>query len=236
MTTTPRIDTELTSSRMASTAARRRPSLSPRPTHRPAGHRARPVTPDQPEGEITIGRFPAAGFRHGCDCPRAGSAVRTWDTRCRDDPADEGHPKPRLLQDGRDMFWSLALLVFACIPLAGLVGMCVRSGQMGRRRGAVPVYDAPDALQADADASASQSGCLGCPRAGSPPGRRGGIEVGTHGSGRPAAKARADNHRRLCGTVADVSQPDADKRRRGQVRRLDPYVDVSDGEPRTSAA
>ena len=32
--------------------------------------------------------------------------------------------KPRLLQDGRDMFWSLGPLVVGCIVLAGLVGMC----------------------------------------------------------------------------------------------------------------
>ena len=32
--------------------------------------------------------------------------------------------KPRLLQDGRDMFWSMAPLVLACIVLAGVVGMC----------------------------------------------------------------------------------------------------------------
>ena len=36
MTTTPRIDTELTSWRIASTAAPSPPSLSPRPTQRPA--------------------------------------------------------------------------------------------------------------------------------------------------------------------------------------------------------
>ena len=32
--------------------------------------------------------------------------------------------KPRLLQDGRDMFWSMAPLVLACVVLAGLLGMC----------------------------------------------------------------------------------------------------------------
>ena len=41
------------------------------------------------------------------------------------EPAPAPKPaKPRLLQDGRDMFWSLAPLVLACIVLAGLVGMC----------------------------------------------------------------------------------------------------------------
>jgi hypothetical protein len=58
-------------------------------------------------------------------------------------------PKPRLLQDGRDMFWSLAPLVVGCILLAGLVGMC--SFQPGRsREGRIPSYDAAAALRADA--------------------------------------------------------------------------------------
>jgi Protein of unknown function (DUF4245) len=56
--------------------------------------------------------------------------------------------KPRLLQDGRDMFWSLMPLVLGCILLAGLVGMC--SFQAGSHRGAVPSYDAAAALRADA--------------------------------------------------------------------------------------
>ncbi|GAY17749.1 membrane protein [Mycobacterium sp. shizuoka-1] len=59
-------------------------------------------------------------------------------------------PKPRLLQDGRDMFWSLAPLVVACIVLAGLVGMCsVRPSSP--RDGTPPPYDAPAALKADAE-------------------------------------------------------------------------------------
>jgi len=59
--------------------------------------------------------------------------------------------KPRILQDGRDMFWSLAPLVIACIVLAGMLGMCsFQAGGPGP--GPVPDYDAPAALQADADA------------------------------------------------------------------------------------
>lgn len=58
-------------------------------------------------------------------------------------------PKPRLLQDGRDMFWSLAPLILACIALAGLVGMCsVRPSGPGD--GTPPPYDAAAALKADA--------------------------------------------------------------------------------------
>ena len=57
--------------------------------------------------------------------------------------------KPRLLQDGRDMFWSIAPLVVACIVLAGLVGMCSFSPG-GINRGPVPSYNAASALRADA--------------------------------------------------------------------------------------
>lgn len=60
-------------------------------------------------------------------------------------------PKPRLLQDGRDMFWSIAPLVIACIVLAGVLGMCSFQPN-GPGKGPTPSYDAPAALQADADA------------------------------------------------------------------------------------
>lgn len=56
--------------------------------------------------------------------------------------------KPRLLQDGRDMFWSLIPLVIGCIVLAGLVGTC--SLQLHSHQGPIPPYDAPAALRADA--------------------------------------------------------------------------------------
>ena len=63
-------------------------------------------------------------------------------------------PKPaksRLLQDGRDMFWSMGPLVLACIVLAGMLGMCSFQAS-GPGEGPAPSYDAPAALQADADA------------------------------------------------------------------------------------
>jgi hypothetical protein len=60
-------------------------------------------------------------------------------------------PKPRLLQDGRDMFWSMAPLVIVCIVLAGVLGMCSFAPK-GPGKGQTPSYDAPAALQADADA------------------------------------------------------------------------------------
>jgi hypothetical protein len=59
--------------------------------------------------------------------------------------------KPRLLQDGRDMFWSLMPLVIGCILLAGLVGMCSFQ-PVGTNKGAIPSYDAAAALRADAQA------------------------------------------------------------------------------------
>ena len=57
----------------------------------------------------------------------------------------------RLLQDGRDMFWSMAPLVVACLVLAGLLGMC-SFAPSGPGPGPAPDYDAPAALQADAAA------------------------------------------------------------------------------------
>ncbi len=59
--------------------------------------------------------------------------------------------KPRLLQDGRDMFWSMAPLVLVCIVVAGLLGMC-SFAPTGPGEGAAPPYDAPAALAADAAA------------------------------------------------------------------------------------
>lgn len=58
--------------------------------------------------------------------------------------------KSRLLQDGRDMFWSLAPLVLACIVLAGLVGMCSFQPR-GPQQGQIPHYDVATALRADAE-------------------------------------------------------------------------------------
>jgi Protein of unknown function (DUF4245) len=66
------------------------------------------------------------------------------------EPAPAPRPaKPRLLQDGRDMFWSLAPLVIGCVVLAGLVGMCsFQPG--GTNSGTIPSYDAAAALRSDA--------------------------------------------------------------------------------------
>ncbi|MBX7433508.1 DUF4245 domain-containing protein [Mycobacterium sp. Y57] len=58
--------------------------------------------------------------------------------------------KSRLLQDGRDMFWSMAPLVAACVVLAGVLGMC-SFAPTGPGPGPAPDHDARSALQADAD-------------------------------------------------------------------------------------
>jgi hypothetical protein len=49
------------------------------------------------------------------------------------------------------MFWSMAPLVLACVVLAGVLGMCSFAPN-GPGEGTPPTYDAPAALQADADA------------------------------------------------------------------------------------
>lgn len=59
--------------------------------------------------------------------------------------------KSRLLHDGKDMFWSLAPLVLACIVLAGLLGMC-SFAPSGPGEGTPPSYDASAGLRADAEA------------------------------------------------------------------------------------
>lgn len=48
------------------------------------------------------------------------------------------------------MLWSMGPLVFACLVLAGLVGMCSFQGR-GPTAGQVPHYDAAAALKADAE-------------------------------------------------------------------------------------
>ncbi|MBB3605642.1 hypothetical protein FHT40_005329 [Mycolicibacterium sp. BK556] len=103
-------------------------------------------------------------------------------------PSEAGVPpkeaKPRLLQDGRDMFWSLAPLILACIVLAGLVGMCsVRPSSP--KDGAPPPYDATAALNADAEALEIPIRLPQLPTGWvANSGKRGGIEAGrTDGKG-----------------------------------------------------
>lgn len=57
--------------------------------------------------------------------------------------------KPRILQGSRDMVWSLAPLIIACLLIAGLVGQCSWSPG-GPKDGPIPHFDAAAALQGDA--------------------------------------------------------------------------------------
>ena len=68
-------------------------------------------------------------------------------------PQAAPEPKPaksRLLQDGRDMFWSMAPLVLVCIVLAGILGMCSFAPN-GPGQGPVLPYDTTAAMKADAE-------------------------------------------------------------------------------------
>lgn len=85
---------------------------------------------------------------------------------CRDDPAftavDSGalprrcnngevaDKKPRILQNNKDMAWSLIPLILACLVIAAIAGQCsLRVG--GPEVGEIPRVDAGASLQADAD-------------------------------------------------------------------------------------
>ena len=96
---------------------------------------------------------------------------------CRDKRSVKRPEKSRLLQDGRDMFWSMAPLVLACIVLAGVLGMCSFAPN-GPGPGPAPHYDAPAALQADADAlKFPDPAAASCPTGGRPTRvRRGSID------------------------------------------------------------
>jgi Protein of unknown function (DUF4245) len=100
------------------------------------------------------------------------------------EPAPAPRPaKPRLLQDGRDMFWSLVPLVIGCIVLAGMVGMC--SFQPGAsNKGTIPSYDAAAALRADAQTLGFPIRLPRLPAGWQPnSGGRGGIENGRTSNG-----------------------------------------------------
>ena len=100
------------------------------------------TTPPEPGPKAAgdPGREPDTADRYVSETPVGGYAV----------PAARA-AKSRLLQDGRDMFWSMAPLIVACLVLAGLLGMC-SFAPTGPGPGPAPDYDAPAALQADANA------------------------------------------------------------------------------------
>jgi hypothetical protein len=114
------------------------------------------------------------------NCPRSGQGPTGRDTGgVSTEPQPVPRPaKPRLLQDGRDMFWSIVPLVVGCIALAGLVGMCSLR-PAGTQQGSVPYFDAAAALRADAQALGFPIRLPRLPAGWQPnSGRRGDIENG----------------------------------------------------------
>lgn len=57
--------------------------------------------------------------------------------------------KPRIMQDNRDAFWSVVVLMVICGLFAGVAGMCTFSPS-GPEEGAIPAFDAEASLQQDA--------------------------------------------------------------------------------------
>ncbi|HEU0191789.1 MAG TPA: DUF4245 domain-containing protein [Mycobacterium sp.] len=110
--------------------------------------------------------------------------------------------KPRLLQDGRDMFWSIAPLAVACILLAALAGTCsFRPG--GTISGPVPSYDAALALRADAETLGFPVRLPDVPQGWQPnSGGRGSIDDGRADPANPAAGHRL---RAVTSTVGYIS-------------------------------
>src|SRR6476659_1397245 len=138
------MDTELTNSRMASTAAPSPPSLSPRPTQRPAAIAPASVTRTSSRARFRSGASRRAALMRPIlplVGPGSGAGILADMTTPPEpgqmatghpggEPEDAGHdgfgadhggyavpaPRPakaRLLQDGRDMFWSTAPLARA---------------------------------------------------------------------------------------------------------------------------
>ena len=130
----------------------------------------------------------------GRDSSITASDFGTWDAGLDTGGVDTSpvgpEPKPakmRLLQDGRDMFWSMAPLILVCIVLAGVLGMCSFAPN-GPGQGPLPEFDAPAALQADADTLKIPIRLPRLPEGWNPnSGSRGSIEGGrTDSAGQPA--------------------------------------------------
>ncbi|MGV9677552.1 DUF4245 domain-containing protein [Nocardia sp. NPDC003482] len=58
-------------------------------------------------------------------------------------------PKPRILHDYRDLFWSLIPLVLICVVLAGVASQCSFTTH-GPTQGRIPEFDLRSALRDDA--------------------------------------------------------------------------------------
>src|SRR5690349_22632018 len=79
---------------MASTAAPSPPSLSPRPTQRPAAMAPASVTRTSSRARLRSGASPRAGLM-GADSPIARSEFGSWDTGGHDDGATTGPQAPK---------------------------------------------------------------------------------------------------------------------------------------------
>lgn len=80
----------------------------------------------------------------------ASSCADGENTRVRCDTGLVADKKPRILQNNKDMAWSLIPLLLACLVIAAVAGQCsLRVG--GPEAGTVPRIDLGASLQADAD-------------------------------------------------------------------------------------
>src|SRR4051812_1963631 len=126
MTTVPCIEIELISFRMASTAAPSPPSLSPRPTHRPAASAAASVTRTSSRARLrsSSSRLRTVSIRRSWHEVVSGARIRYLPCRLCDDREVSTTPAPvpptRARRPGRDMALSLAVLL---IPVFLLVGV-----------------------------------------------------------------------------------------------------------------
>jgi hypothetical protein len=122
--------------------------------------------------------------------------------------------KPRLLQDGRDMFWSIMPLVVACIVLAGLAGTCTFAPGATNHR-TMPSYDAAGALRADAQTFEFPVRLPQLPEGWRPnSGSRGGIENGRtdpSGSQRLRAVTSTVGYISPTGMYLSLTQSNADE-------------------------
>jgi hypothetical protein len=118
-----------------------------------------------------------------------------------------------LLQDGRDMFWSMAPLVVGCIILAAILGMCSFAPN-GPGVGPAPSFDASAALKADAAALKFPIRVPKLPDGWQPnSGGRGGIDGGrTDASGKPArAVTSRVGYLAPTGMFVSLTQSDAEE-------------------------
>ena len=161
------------------------------------------------------------------DSPISGSGFGSWDTGQVTTPQPAPAPKPqknRLLQDGRDMFWSMAPLVVVCIVLAGVLGMCSFAPN-GPGQGPIPSYDLPAAMNADAQTLKIPIRMPRLPEGWHPnSGSRASIDGGrTEAAGRPVrAVSSRTGFLAPTGMFVSLTQSDADES--SLIRWIDPNL------------